>query len=400
MVGVAFGGEIDGGSTADHSWASRDAAQPDIDGEDVGGCVGIPRHQVRGLRAEHRDRGVARDRHRFEQPIRPELGERTVPLFTEALGTLRSKRQVAIAARLAAEVRRVAVRPGAAVAAGELLVELEGTALEAQVNAVAAKLAVAEQGLAEARREAERTRTLFEREARTQQELDTAATRLAAAEAEQQAAAGGLAAARAALDDTRLVAPFAGVVLARAVDPGDLAPPGRTLLELYDPNALQLELALPERLLSGVSVGDELAVRFDALQGPGGAPLEVAARVDELVPAVDPATRTALIKLELPAVAGALPGMFARARVPEAERLALSVPLAAVVRRGQLELVFTASADGRFAHMHLVRTGRVRTGPSQPDEVELLAGLSGEQRVIVAGAQTLRDGAPIRIEGP
>ena len=323
-----------------------------------------------------------------------EVREQPVALYVEAVGSLRSRDQVAIASRLTAQIRAVPVQAGSAVAAGELLVALESAELAAHVSAAEARLAVAEQTLDEAQREERRTRTLFEREARTRQELDAAATRLAAADAGRAAASGQLAAARAALDDALLRAPFDGVVLARHVDPGDLATPGRILLELYDPRALRLEAAFAQRLLAGVAVGDTLTVVLDAVDGPDGGPLELAGRVDEIVPAVDAATRTALVKIVLPEVAGVLPGMFARARVPDGERVALVVPREALVVRGQLELVFTASDDGRQAHMHLVRSG----GAQADGGVELLAGLSGVQQLIVEGAQALRDGAPIRIE--
>lgn len=323
-----------------------------------------------------------------------DVQERAVPLHSESFGTLRSSRQVVLAARLAARVLRVSVAPGASVAAGDLLVELDSTDLEAHLASAAASLRVAEQELDEARREEGRTRTLVEREARTQQELDAAETRSAAADAGRAAAAGALAAAQAALDDAFLRAPFDGVVMSRSVDPGDLATPGRSLLELYDPSTLRLEASLPERLLPSVAAGDSVAVVIDALAAQGAAPLEVAGRVDEIVPAVDAATRSALVKLALPAIDGALPGMFGRARWPEGERVALAVPRDAVVRRGQLELVFTVSEDGRRARMHLVRTGQALSG----ERLEILAGLRGAQRVIVGGAEALRDGTPIRLE--
>ncbi len=315
-----------------------------------------------------------------------------IPLLAEVIGTLRSRNHAVIASRLMAQVASVSVTAGARVAAGDLLLTLDAEELEARVAASEASVAVAEQTLEEARREEQRTRSLFEREARTQQELDAAATRLASAGAAHAAATAELAAARSTLSDARLTAPFAGVVLSRSVEPGDMALPGHGLLELYDPSTLRLEASLPARLVARLSVGDALDIVVDSVRGPDGSALAIEGRVDELVPSVDAATRTALVKIALPDIAGALPGMFARALVPAGERLALVVPRGAVVERGQIQQVFTASDDGRNARMHLVRTGR-RVG----EGIELLTGLSGTQRVVVEGAQALHDGTPIRI---
>jgi len=319
--------------------------------------------------------------------------EQDVPAVREAVGTVRSRGEVAIEARVMAKVLEVAVSAGDEVRAGDPLLALEAAGARAAVAEAEAVRVAREKALEEAQRELQRTRTLFEREARTQSELDAATTALEGARAMADAAREAVAAARVALDDTALVAPFDGVVMGREVDPGDLAVPGKTLLRLFDPAALRLEVALPASLFGGIALGDELEVRIDAVRLGGDEPV-VPSRVEEIVPAVDSETRTALVKLALPPDPRIRPGMFGRAWIPVGVRRALVVPSTAVVVRGQLEVVFTVADEGR-ARMHVVRSGRGLRG----GQVELLSGLTGPQRVVVDGADELRDGVPVRVEG-
>jgi RND family efflux transporter MFP subunit len=333
-----------------------------------------------------------------DAPLRVEVEEvraRTVPIVVEALGTLRPRARVALGAQLLATVREVAPRAGDEVREGDVLVVLDDAELQARVAEGEASLASAQQVQADAQRELERTRNLFERDARTSQELDRATTEAAQAGARRAAASEVLAAARVLLGHAVLRAPFDGVVLERLANPGDLATPGRVLLTLYEPGSLRLEAELAESLVGKVAVGDELPITIDALRDAAGAPLALVGRVEELVPDVEPATRTALVKLALPALPGALPGMFGRARITVGERNAVVVPARALVARGQLEVVYAVAPDGRHAELRVVRSG----ARLAQDEVELLSGFDGVRQVVTTGAASLRDGMALRVDG-
>jgi NAD(P)H-flavin reductase len=99
-------------------------------------------------------------------------------------------------------------------------------------------------------------------------------------------------------------------------------------------------------------------------------------------------TRTFRVKLDLPPTAGLMPGQFARLAVPVGDRASVRVPLAALVRRGQLEIVF--SVTNQCVRLRLVKSGQ-RVG----DEVEILAGLAAGETVVVSGADQLTDGQPV-----
>ena len=96
------------------------------------------------------------------------------------------------------------------------------------------------------------------------------------------------------------------------------------------------------------------------------------------------------MKVDLPETAGLRAGQFGRLAVPVGEATFLFVPPTALVRRGQLEILFVA-ADGK-AQMRLVRTGK-----ETAQGIEILAGLEAGEVVVIEGAGTLRDGQPLQM---
>ena len=179
-----------------------------------------------------------------------------------------------------------------------------------------------------------------------------------------------------------VMAPFDGVVTKKWADVGDLASPGKALVDIEDPSALQLEADVPEAIATAVHPDAQLTVRLDSLNR------ELTGTVKEMAPVADPTTRTFRVRLALPQTAGLMSGQFARLLVPVGESSAVRVPASAVVLRGQLEIVFVVT--NQRAQMHLVKTGK-RLG----DELEILAGLDAGDSVVIDGAGLLTDGQPV-----
>jgi len=323
---------------------------------------------------------------------------RQIPEYHYAAGTVKAREKAALSAQLSARVVRVLVQPGARVAAGDLLIELDRRDLAArlqQVRAAAlrfdadrqragAAVTGARAGLTEARAHYQRTQSYFKQEAATRQQLEQAESRYRQAEAGVRQAKDAVAAAEAGLEQARqavteaevafgyglIHAPQAGQVVERLVDPGDLAAPGRPLITLQQSESLRFEAAVPESLIAHTQPGAQLMVRIEA------AGLDLEAPIEELVPAADPASRSFLVKLAVPSRPGLYPGMFGRLRIELGERPAVLVPAAAIRRIGQLELV-TLEENGRRLRLH-VKTGAVHDGL-----IEVLSGLDGSERLVV-----------------
>jgi RND family efflux transporter MFP subunit len=261
-------------------------------------------------------------------------------------------------------VRSLNVTLGSQVRANQVLIVLSADEIEAKANQARAQLAQA--GI-----ELKRAQLLRDSRSIPAAQYDSALAQHAVAEAT-------LAEADVLRGYTTIRAPFAGVITAKHCDVGDLAMPGKPLLVLESPGALRFEASVPETVAAAVQAGAVMQVHIDALRRG------LSARVSELSPSADPASRTVSVKLDLPSIAGLRAGMFGRLSVPTGEERALVVPSAALVQRGQMEMLFVVER-GR-AHLRLVRSGRIHDG-----QTEVLAGLARGEPVIVAEAHHLSD---------
>jgi len=283
----------------------------------------------------------------------------------EVVGTVRPTLSATLTAKVSGTVKQMLAVPGQAVKAGQLLVVIDAAEMAARLDQAQA---VREQ----ARKDLERFRALVKETAVSQQEFEVVQSRARIAEA-------AVSEARTMLGYTEVNAPFDGIITAKHADMGDLASPGKPLLELEDPSALRLEADVPEALIDQIKLGDHLQVRVQAA-GPAAEGV-----VSEVSPAGDPSSRTSRVKVDLPRGAKLRSGQFGRLSVSVAEVSAIRVPTLAVVVRGQMELAFVVS-NGR-AQLRLVKTGK-RLG----DEVEIVSGLSVGESLVIEGATGLLDG--------
>jgi RND family efflux transporter MFP subunit len=289
----------------------------------------------------------------------------TSPSLEWASGAVDSARRTSIAPRILARIEEVRVRAGSEVARDDLLVKLDARDLDARVREGEEALRGARAQLELARAEAKGVAT--------QQRVDQVRSELRVAEAEEERLAQSLAEARTALSFTEIRSPVAGRVVDRLAEPGDTAVPGRTLLRIYDPSALRVEVPVRETLAVRLDVGDALRVEVPAVE------IQVEGVVDEIVPFAEPGARTLLVKVRLPPRPGLFAGMFARVAIPADARTRLVVPDASIERVGQLEFA-TVLGEGGAATRRLVTTGRRLS----PDRVEVLSGLADGERVAVA----------------
>jgi RND family efflux transporter MFP subunit len=286
----------------------------------------------------------------------------------ETVGTVRAKLHAVIEAKVSGKIDRMLVVPGQRVPAGELLATVDAREMQAQYDQAVAVRQQAESDL-------KRATDLFHQNILSPSEFDAAQSRFHVADAAAMAA-------KTLLDYTRVTAPFDGVITRKDADVGDLAVPGKPLLEMEDARNLRLETDVSEALMDKITLGDRLPVRIGVL----GTNLEGV--VSEIAPSADSNSRTFLVKLDLPAVPGLRAGQFGRAAVPVGETSALCVPASAVVQRGQMELVFIA-VKGRV-QMRIVKTGK-----HAGDEVELVSGVDPGEFVVVSGAGNLVDGQAV-----
>jgi len=280
-------------------------------------------------------------------------------------GTVHARHRAEISTRLMARVTEVPVELGTAVRAGQTLIRLGIDDIAANRAKAEAAVSVARAARDEAARQAARMDTLLAEDVVARVQRDQAHLGLTQAESQVAMAEATLREVETASGYARITAPFDGVVVARTADPGDLAAPGMPLLTIESTGAREAVLALPPEAAAGVVEGETLEVTSREGRTAGGIVRAVAG-------GADPMTRTVEVRVAIPADWPT--GMSVTAFVPAGRRVAVTIPAAAVVRRGQLTGVQIVQGD-------LVLLRWIRLGRSLGDRVEVLSGLEAGERI-------------------
>ena len=284
-------------------------------------------------------------------------------------GTVRSRTVANIAPKMTARIIEIKVNAGDKVKKGDVIARLDERDIKAQENAALAALAGANAQANRAQADAQRTRSLYSKEAATRENFDAVVARAKEAQAGVNQAASTVSEIRSHLADTLLLAPFDGIVVKRLKEPGDMGLPGVPVVTLQTPHGLRLEAEVPSTCAGRYSIGMDVTVRIDTLGKT------TSAQIDEISPEVDPQTRTQLIKIALPAIEGLQPGYFGWLEQACGQHEALLIPSSAVEHIGQLEVVKVWS-EGRELMRH------IRTGKTFGDQIEVISGLHAGESVI------------------
>lgn len=320
-----------------------------------------------------------------------------VPELLEVVGSVRARTSAVVSTRIPGSISVLRVREGDRVRKGQLLAQLE--ARENQATAAVATAAVdeARRGLDEAVSRKKLADTTFDRynnllkeQAVSRQEFDVkqsekevAASGVARAESRLKQAQEGAKAATVVSDYTRIIAPISGIIASKQADLGATVFPGQPLMTIEDDGSYQLELALPENAANRVKPGSPLQVTLDAIGST------FTARIAEIVPTADPASRTFVAKIALNQK-GLKSGMFGRGAVSlGTTTTGITVPKKAVREHGALTSVWTLD-KGNSARMRIVKVGR-----QSGERLEILSGLSDGDRIVVTGAEKVTEGSRV-----
>jgi RND family efflux transporter MFP subunit len=285
------------------------------------------------------------------------------------MGTLVSRLQASLEAKVTGRIVNLPVVEGQHVEKGELVAELD-------VQEIRAKQDQAKALLDQTERDFKRSELLLKQQSTTQAEFDATQSRYRAAQA-------GLAEAEAVLAYARVLAPFRGIISRKMVDTGDLAAPGKALVQIEDASTIRIEADVPENLMSGIAPGAKLRAHIPA------AGKWIEASVAEIAPVVRSDSRTLLVKFDISKHENLRSGMFCLVEVPAGASPMLRIPASAVVQRGQMEIVFVVT--NKTAQLRLVKQGK-----KFDDHVEILSGIDPGEVVVVEGAAGLMDGQPVK----
>lgn len=330
----------------------------------------------------------------------------------EATGTVRARTTTVISSKVMGYVQEVLAGAGDRVSEGQLLIRIDSGDLESNSRAAAAGLAEARQGLPEAdsaiataqanldlaKATHARMKDLFDKSSISRQEFDEVSARLKMAQAGYDMAVarrGQLQAKIQQAEESRrgaevwlgyaeLKAPFSGVVIEKQAQAGTLASPGMPLMVLERAGSHRFEVPVDESRWASVQKSGEVDIYLNSLDR------HIQAKVTDIIPVVDPASRAFLVKIDLPAAGDIRSGLYGRATFPTGRRSLVAVPGDAIASRGQLQWVYVL--EGNTARSRLITTGQTRDGFR-----EVLSGLESGARLIHPVPAGLVDGSPVEV---
>jgi len=328
-----------------------------------------------------------------------------------AVGTLTAIRGTTLSAELTGTVREIGFQNGSLVKKGQVIVRLDTSAEQAQLQS-----AVADEGLA--KQNLERALVLRKQEVNTQAELDAAQAR----DKQSRATVVNL---QAVINKKIIRAPFDGRAGIRAVELGQVVSPGTPIVSLQTVSPIYAEFQLPQQALAVVQVGQKVMVKVDVFPESSWE-----GTVTLINPEVDPSTRNVRMRATVENPDGRLnPGMFANVEVEAGKPTdTLVVPATAVIYAPFGDSVFLVdekkdeppkSADGKSAGGKLAeakaqpkndpkkngeqkpelvaRQVFVRLGERRGDFVQALSGLNGGETIVSNGAFKLRNGQSVMV---
>ena len=303
-------------------------------------------------------------------------------------GTLQGFQQAPIAARSAGYVQRWTKDIGSHVTKGEVLAVIESPEVDQQLSQAEAARQQAAASLALAKSTVERWEALRKKDVVSQQELDERRSGATQAVANLAAADANVARLRQLQGFTRVLAPFDGVITRRNVEVGDLVDSsGKALFVLTQMDPLRIYVNVPQSYAQLVRAGQKVVVTQAELRGRA-----FNGEVARTAGAIDPATRTMQVEINLPNRDGSLlPGAYVQVDLPLAGAKTLVVPTNVLLFRGEGTRVALVDAASR------VRLKPVTLGRNLGESIEVLGGIADGDRLVVNPSDSLAEGDSVAL---
>ena len=294
----------------------------------------------------------------------------------EALGTALANETVVITADTTEKVSAIHFEDGQVVEKGQLLITLDKSEEQANLNAAKARLS-------EARSSYNRARDLQQTNALSKATLQQRLAVLKEAESEVEAI-------ESRIEELTIMAPFAGILGLREVSVGALVQPGDTITTIDDLSRIKVDFDVPSIYLPALKPGLPIIGKVDAYKDK-----EFTGEVQTVNARVDPVTRTVRVRAILPNPDTSLkPGLLMTITLLKDQRDALLIPEEAILKREEKNFVFVVGdEDGK----KIAKEREVKIGARQPGEVEIISGLEPGEMVMTHGMIKARDNMEVQI---
>ena len=334
-----------------------------------------------------------------------------------ASGYVTARRRATVSSKVTGKVIEVNVEEGMAVREGQVLARLDDSTLQAALKLYRAQLEAAKRQIPESEVRLEQARIQLQRQERLRKdglntpndidnaraEVDSLVARIASAQEQVKVAESQIAMQETAIEDTIIRAPFSGVAISKDAQPGEMVSPvsagggfTRTgISTIVDMSSLEIEVDVNESYINRVRTGQPVSAVLDAYPD-----FQIPAHVITLVPTADRQKATVLVRIGFKQLdPRILPDMgvkvtFLReeeAAAAPAARAVTLVPQAAVKTDGGASYVFVVRQNS-------VERRAIKTGGTDGDRLEVLAGLSGGDQVVISPPPDLAEGMLIAIK--
>ncbi|HMA11705.1 MAG TPA: efflux RND transporter periplasmic adaptor subunit [Steroidobacteraceae bacterium] len=325
-------------------------------------------------------------------------GEDLLPLGVKSLssgptitGSILPEKRADLRAEVSAVVLTVFKENGDPVKKGQLLVQLDDTAIRDTLSSAQTAAEAASQAFDQAQRQYERMVKLREGGLVSAQQLEDAEVRRNSTQSDREAAKSRLVAAQQQQARTMVRAPFDGIVSDRQVSGGDTAQVGKQLMKVIDPSSLRFEGFISADSIGTVHPGQAVAFRVHGFEGR-----EFRGTITRVNPAANATTRQVEVLVNFapgqqqPGIAG----LYAEGRVEVAQRQGLTIPAGAIARDGDNAFAWKV-AGGKLHKTQL------KLGDRDPRSGEYIvdSGLAAGDTVLRYPSSTLHDQQPVNQPG-
>jgi RND family efflux transporter MFP subunit len=313
--------------------------------------------------------------------------------FAEAVLSFKSSGYVTeIKQVMGADGRRREIGAGDYVGRGAPLAQIRHQDLKNQLDQAAAAVTQAEAQYTQASQDYERAKALYSTHSVTKPDFDQAQARFDSSRGAVDQAKAAARQAQLALADADLSAPFAGFILARNIELGNLVSPGMAAFTIADISAVKVSFGVPEYAVKQLRLGQNFNIRMQ------DDPREYQGKVTSIAAGADEKNRVFAVEVTVPNPKSQLkPGMIASLNLSGVEKaLTPSVPVAAVVAdpssSGGYGVFVASEANGKWtAHLR-----RVALGETQGSDVAV-EGVKPGEKIVVVGVAELKDGDLVEV---
>lgn len=312
------------------------------------------------------------------RPLKPSL---------ETIGNLNPFEEITVSSEVDGILREIKVDTGSVVSKGMLLSVIDDTDYSLDVKRAEAALRQAQATYENTKLEFSRKQSLYKEQLVTEQQFDDVSTRLSLSEADVEKAKAALSLSKQKLIKTKVYSPISGYVKDKKVSAGDYVKNGTNLFVIIQNNPLKLNFSVTEKDIGKLRKGQDVTFKVDAF-----AEKEFKGKVNNIYPSLEEKTRTLQVEALVPNPGNILkPGLFAHVILyTGAEKNTVLVPIISLLYEGETIKVFVIEGD-------MAKERFVKVGQKYGEMMEIIEGLNGGEKVVIAGQQNLSEGVKVNV---